>query len=126
MTYHWHDAEISKPPLGQEVLAAYYINDSTPDGSSSFCLDRGVCYFEKGAVVQIDRSARTTSAFLKGTDKIDQLIEETGWYMLDLNNEEGYLIYRKVKTPAFWTQLLMPDNKTVRGPVFIDKLIFDV
>jgi hypothetical protein len=112
MNYYWHDAKQTKPEPGVEVLVAYFIIDRNDEGSS-YCLDNRVCYFPANAKAMIKPLAKTTSDFIRKTDTDYQIISEEGWYMLDTVNETGFLRYRKVKEPMFWTNLLMPDNKTL-------------
>lgn len=115
MIFYWHDASTSKPEPGEEVLAAYFVQDKN-DEISAFCLDKSVFWFPKGTKVAVKPMAKTTSAFIKEPEKVYQFLDEDGWYMLDLVNGSGYLLYRKVKDPMFWTQILMPDVKSL-GPV---------
>ena len=47
MIFYWHDASTSKPEPGEEVLAAYFVQDKN-DEISAFCLDKSVFWFPKG------------------------------------------------------------------------------
>ncbi len=104
MKFYWHDAAVSKPSPGTEVLVAYFIAEKEDD-TSSFCLDKGVFWFPENTMVTIKSTARTSSAYMKQTDVAYQNIQEEGWYMLDLVNDEGFLRYRKVREPACVSRL---------------------